>query len=270
MKSFEHDALRLDVFVSKRIAPRSALSLCYAERTRVPISSRNERRQYSVISSRGPMTRPAVRRSPMHFTLSHDAIPPDRPADAAEPRAARHRASTSATLVAVALCAIFAKGHLLEARPQTSDAMARNNVAPPTKIVAPEFCKDQTWPYIDSRCLRRVDAAPPADAPKVVAPPAAAAAVAPSSPDSAATSTAAASPAAAPPVAASPAPAAPDARARVIQSVFPQAPSASPDSNGQASANATTDIPTYQRTSDSAPRRRSRHWNNHGFLGFRF
>ena len=111
----------------------------------------------------------------MHFAMSHDAVPPDRPAEASEPSAAKQlRMSTSATLLAVAVCAILAKGYLLEAgSPSHNAAVAQNAGTAPVTIVAPEFCKDQTWPYIDSRCLRRVDnPAPPADARRAIAPPA--------------------------------------------------------------------------------------------------
>ena len=60
-----------------------------------------------------------------------------------------------ATLLAVAVCAILAKGHLLEAKTSSHNAaVAQNAGTAPVTIVAPEFCKDQTWPYIDSRCLR--------------------------------------------------------------------------------------------------------------------
>ena len=98
----------------------------------------------------------------MPFAMSHDAVPPDRPAETYEPSAAKQRRmSTSATLLAVAVCAILAKGHLLEARTSSHNAaVAQNAGTAPVTIVAPEFCKDQTWPYIDSRCLRRVDNPP--------------------------------------------------------------------------------------------------------------
>jgi hypothetical protein len=93
------------------------------------------------------------------FAMSHDAVPLDRPAEAHESSAAKQlRMSTSATLLAVAVCAILAKGHLLEAGTSShTAALAQNAGTAPVTIVAPEFCKDQTWPYIDSRCLRRVD-----------------------------------------------------------------------------------------------------------------
>jgi hypothetical protein len=207
----------------------------------------------------------------MHFALPDDS--PDRSADPAEPRAARQQVSTTATLIVAALCAILAKAHLLEARSHGAAAAALNDVAAPTKVVAPEFCKDQTWPYIDSRCLRRVDTPPPANEPKVVAPPTTAAAVTPApASDSPAATTVAATPApATAPMASVPAsaPSAPDSQAQVIQSVFPPTPpSAAPDGDA---ANGAADAPTYQPTSDSTQHRRSRHWNNHyGFFGFRF
>ena len=222
----------------------------------------------------------------MSLAMSHDAVPSDRPAEACEPSAAKQqRMSTSATLLAVAVCAILAKGHLLEASTSSHNAtVAQNAGTAPVTIVAPEFCKDQTWPYIDSRCLRRVDnPAPPANARQAIAPPATTAAATPA-PDGMsakavveppANSEAAAS-TSTPPVA--PAPSSPDTRtqdtrAQVIQSVFPTAEStATRDNDAQRSnANAATNAPAYQRTSDDSQHRRSRHWNNHsGFFGFRF
>jgi len=221
----------------------------------------------------------------MRFAMSHDAVPPDRPADAYEPSPAKQlRISTTATLLAVAVCAILAKGQLETRTSSHNAAVAQNAGTAPVTIVAPEFCKDQTWPYIDSRCLRRVDnPPPPADARQAVAPPATTAAATPA-PDSV-SAKAVAAPAAnseataatsTPPAA--PAPSAPDTRAQdtraqVIQSVFPRAESAATRDNDiqRGNANAATDAPAYQRTSDDSQRRRSRHWNNHsGFFGFRF
>jgi hypothetical protein len=216
-----------------------------------------------------------------HFAMSHDAVRPDRPTEACEPSAAKQlRMSTSATLLAVAVCAILAKGHLLEARtPSHNAAVAQNAGTAPVTIVAPEFCKDQTWPYIDSRCLRRVDnPPPPADAHQAIAPTATTAAATPAA-DGLSAKAIAAPPAnseaaastSTPPAA--PAPSSPDTRAQVIQSVFPTAESnVTPDNDIQrGNATATTNTPAYQRTSDDSQHRRSRHWNNHsGFFGFRF
>jgi hypothetical protein len=215
-----------------------------------------------------------------HFAMSHDAVPADRPAETYEPSAAKQRRmSATATLLAVAVCAILAKGHLLEARTSSHNAaVAQNAGTAPVTIVAPEFCKDQTWPYIDSRCLRRVDTpAPPADARQAIARPATTAAATPV-PDSmsakavaAPRNTEAAASTSTPPAA--PTPSSPDTRAQVIQSVFPTAESTATRDNDVQRSNATaaTNAPAYQRTSDDSQHRRSRHWNNHsGFFGFRF
>jgi hypothetical protein len=210
--------------------------------------------------------------------MSHDAVPPDHPAEAYEPSAAKQRRmSTTATLLAVAVCAILARGHLLEATTPTHNAaVAQNAGTAPVTIVAPEFCKDQTWPYIDARCLRRVDTPPPVDARKAIAPPATTAAATPA-PDGVSAKTVVAPPANTEAAAstttapAAPAPSAVDTRAQVIQSVFPTAePTATHDNDVQrGNANAANDAPAYQRTSDVAQHRRSRH-NHFGFFGFRF
>jgi hypothetical protein len=216
-----------------------------------------------------------------HFAMSHDAVPPDRPAETHEPSAAnRRRMSTTATLLAVAVCAILAKGHLLEAGlPSHNAAVAQHAGTAPVTIVAPEFCKDQTWPYIDSRCLRRVDnPAPPSDTRQAIAPPATTAAATPVS-DGVSAKAVAAPPAnseaaastSTPPAA--PAPSSIDTRAQVIQSVFPTAEQTATRDNDvqRGNANAATDAPAYERASDISQHRRSRHWNSHsGFFGFRF
>jgi hypothetical protein len=171
----------------------------------------------------------------------------------------------------VTLCALVAQGHLLAARtPSRVAAAAPDSGTPPVTIIAPEFCKNQTWPYIDSRGLRRVDPPLPADDHKPIAPvtiaaaPPAADGVSANTVAAAPTNTQTAAATTSPPAATAPSP--PDPRAQVIQSVFPAAaPSAAPD-NG---TNAAPD--NYRRTSDISQQRRSRHWNNHsGFFGFRF
>ena len=210
-----------------------------------------------------------------HFAMSHDAVPPDRPTEACEPSAAKQlRMSTSVTLLAVAVCAILAKGHLFEAGPPShTAALAQNAGTAPVTIVAPEFCKDQTWPYIDSRCLRRVDNPAP-DAPQATVAPATTAAATPA-PSGASSNTVAAMPPTAETNAtqtnvaqtnvatnAPPAAAAPNPRDQVMQSAFP-APA--PDTNTYPATNA------FTRAANASQRRRSEHWNNQfGLFGFRF
>ncbi len=213
----------------------------------------------------------------MQFAVTHDAVPIDPAAEAYEPSAAKQRrVATTATLLAVALCAFMAKGHLLAAQtPSRVAAAAQNSGTAPVTIVAPEFCKDQTWPYIDSRCLRRVDNPAP-DPPQAAVPPATTAAAPPASSGASGNTVAATPPTAAtvaaetttatnaPPAA--PAPDPTDTRAQVVQSVFPAAaPNAASDTRTYPATNA------YTRASNTSQRRRSEHWNNHsGFFGFRF
>jgi hypothetical protein len=207
----------------------------------------------------------------MQFAVSHDAIPADHAAEAYEPSAAKQqRVATTATLLALALCAFMAKGHLLAAQtPSRVAAAAQNNVTAPVTIVAPEFCKDQTWPYIDSRCLRRIDSP---DAPQATVALAKTAAATPA-PSAESSSTVAATPpitetnaaqtnvaTTAPPAAAPPN--STDTRGQVMQSVFPAVP---PDTSTYPATNA------YTRAANASQHRRSEHWNNHsGFFGFRF
>ena len=204
----------------------------------------------------------------MQFAISHDAVPADRPAEAHEPSAAKQRrVVTTVTLLAVALCAILAKGHLTEAGTSSHNAtVAQNAGTAPVTIVAPEFCKDQTWPYIDPRCLRRVDNPAP-DAPQATVPPATTAAAAPA-PSGGSGNTVVAAPTPtettvatnAAPAAAAPNPT--DTRDQVMQSVFP---AAAPDTRTYPATNA------YTRANSASQRGRSEHWNNQsGFFGFRF
>ncbi len=218
----------------------------------------------------------------MQFAVTHDAVPTDQPAEAYEPSSAKQRrVATTATLLAVALCAFMAKGHLLAAQtPSRVAAVAQNAGTAPVTIVAPEFCKDQTWPYIDSRCLRRVDNPAP-DAPRTAVAPATTAAATPAPSERSGNTVAATPPTAAttatetnaaptnvapaksatnaPPAAATPNPA--DARDQVMQSVFP---ATAPDPTYPATN-------AYTRASNASQHRRSEHWNNHsGFFGFRF
>jgi len=218
----------------------------------------------------------------MQFAVSHDTVPAGPPDEAHEPSAAKQRrVATTVTLLAAAACAILARGHLLEAGTASHNAaVAQNTGTAPVTIVAPEFCKDQTWPYIDSRCLRRVDNTAPA-APQVAAAPATTAVATPA-PSGGSGSTVAATPPTAETAAvqtnvaqpitatdtpsATPAPNPPDTRGQVIQSVFPAAaPSAAPDTRTYPATNA------YTRAANASQRRRSEHWNNQsGFFGFRF
>src|ERR1700682_567410 len=134
----------------------------------------NESPRDGVISSRGRRWNGRGRRQ-MQVAISHDAVPVGRSAETYERSAAKQRrVAATATLMAVALCAILAKGHLIDAATSSHNAaVAQNAGTAPVTIVAPEFCKAQTWPYIDSRCLRRVDnPLPPADARQAIAPPA--------------------------------------------------------------------------------------------------
>jgi hypothetical protein len=212
-------------------------------------------------------------RSQMQFAVTHDAVPADHAAEADEPIAAKQRrVATTATLLAVALCAFLAKGHLLAApTPTRVAAVAPDNGTAPVTIVAPEFCKDQTWPYIDSRCLRRIDNPAP-DAPQASVAPATTAA-ATSAPSGASGNTVTATPptaaataaqtnvaTTAPPAAAAPNPT--DTRDQVMQSAFP---AAAPDTRNYPATNA------YTRAVNASQHRRSEHWNNQsGFFGFRF
>jgi hypothetical protein len=230
--------------------------------------------------------------TPQQDTLQQDTPQAVHPADGPEPSVAKQRASATAILLAMALGVAATKAHTIETPALASHQAAQNSqnsdVTTPVKIIAPEFCKDQTWPYIDSRCLRRVDnTAPPATKPRIVEPPANTTATVPAPNDvtvntiaantisaSTASTTAEASPAAnqdgngtaaAPVSLAASANNPADSSSQVMQSVFPTTePGAANESGAQRS-----DVASYQRTSDGS--QRHQHWNRHSnFFGFHF
>jgi len=61
------------------------------------------------------------------------------------------RVATTITLIAVAMCLVLAKSFA-----GTHPPDAQRGEATAVRIVDPDFCKNQTWPYIDTRCLKRV------------------------------------------------------------------------------------------------------------------
>ena len=65
--------------------------------------------------------------------------------------AGEQRIATTATLVAVAVCMIVAEVH-----GAPTPVRQQEDNPPAVRIVDPEFCKNQTWPYIDARCLKRI------------------------------------------------------------------------------------------------------------------
>jgi hypothetical protein len=224
----------------------------------------------------------------MDFAAPQDAVPVSRSAQRADASpAAQQKASATALLLAMALVAVVTKVHVSATpAPASGPATAQNSGTVPDKVIAPEFCKDQTWPYLDSRCLRRVDnPAAPAAEPRVITPPAntttATTSAASATNDTTVNNVAAPSAsrettasadqdlsASATPVTApveSQAPAGEPAGQQVMQSVFPTAaPGAASESGVQR-----TDAAPYQRDGSQHPR--YQHWNRHsGFFGFRF
>jgi hypothetical protein len=240
----------------------------------------NESPRRGVISSRGD---PRALEIEMHFAVPQDTLSEDRSADQPQPSAAKQRASAMVVLLGMVICAVALKAHVTETPAPGSHQAQNSDVATPAKIIAPEFCKDQTWPYIDSRCLRRVDnPALPAAEPRIVTPPANSAAAAPVPSDvtisnnvsaSSASATDTTAPAGQDRGAAQAIPVSPsatatgpaDSQTRVIQSVFPTPESGAASDSGVAR----NDVASYQRTSDDS--QRHRHWNRHSnFFGFHF
>jgi hypothetical protein len=180
----------------------------------------------------------------------------------------RRRVSTTAALLGIVLCAILAKWLAVETLPPPQiAAAAQSQGATAVKIIAPEFCKDQTWPYIDARCLRRVDNPTPpieeraiVNAPVITAAantaPANIAAGAPAATDSASGSAAAFG------ASANNSGASPAKQVYGVQSTFPTATVvAVPQAEMQSASDISVDASAYQ-TGD--PRHRhTRHWNTY-------
>lgn len=62
------------------------------------------------------------------------------------------RVATTVTLSVLVVCLLAAKSLVLEAHPPQP---APHDAVTPVRIVDPAFCENQTWPYIDPRCLKR-------------------------------------------------------------------------------------------------------------------
>jgi hypothetical protein len=216
----------------------------------------------------------------MYSALSQDITN----ADAASGTAEQRRRSTTGTLLGVAACVVLAKALAIGA-PALSNAAAppqqgvTQGVTPVT-IVAPEFCKNQTWPYIDARCLRRVDNPPPAGTRSASAAPANSGPVNSGPVNSEPVNSA---PVLAPPAAAPviydgvpppPAPSPAAAPSQVIQTVFPTAePGTAPQINLQSAGADTPAGATTNQRADNAGRPHPGRHGHHGFFpfgGFRF
>ncbi len=61
------------------------------------------------------------------------------------------RVATTITLITVATCMVLAKSFAAPHPPGVQSGEVQT-----VRIVDPDFCKNQTWPYIDARCLKRI------------------------------------------------------------------------------------------------------------------
>lgn len=78
---------------------------------------------------------------------------PDRKVDIGpDDRRSNARVATTATIGVMLLCVLMANKMSSGAMPH-----AQHNDAAAVRIVDPAFCQNQTWPYLDARCLKRVD-----------------------------------------------------------------------------------------------------------------
>lgn len=84
--------------------------------------------------------------------MTYLAPPLNAPSENAPLQSSNQRVATTA--VACVLAALAVGTRNLETTP-APPAAAHQDVAD-VRIVDPAFCRDQTWPYIDQRCLKRV------------------------------------------------------------------------------------------------------------------
>jgi hypothetical protein len=78
---------------------------------------------------------------------------PDRKVDIRPDGRRDARVTTTATLGVMLLCVLMANKISTGATPHA----AQQQDAASVRIVDPAFCQNQTWPYLDARCLKRVD-----------------------------------------------------------------------------------------------------------------
>ena len=176
------------------------------------------------------------------------------------------RVATTITLIAVATCMVLAKSFAVTRPPD-----AQRGAVTAVRIVDLDFCKNQTWPYIDTRCLKRIApdqpvaenhagivSANPQVTPAPAAPLASAAVNgAPASGSFAVSDTS-------------------DAAGSAMHSTPPTAAMNGAGQNdiqetiAPNTAAAATDNSANARVADSHRNRRSQHWQHGAFFGFRF
>ncbi len=184
--------------------------------------------------------------------------------------------AASVTLSGVAICMILANVNNVG---PVQQPVAPRADAPAVRIVDPAFCKDQTWPYIDARCLKRVDKAeqPAADQRRADPQISAADVSAKVLGANANSPVAAAAGAATTDGAGTPAPS--PAAGTLALPITPQAAPAAGDAGASRAteirrdaANVPADVFSDQRLTDVSQPHVSRHWRRHSRLlfGFRF
>jgi hypothetical protein len=100
--------------------------------------------------------------------MAADVVARLRPLALSGHTAADPRVATSVTLCGAFLCVVLAASP--PAAPPSKAAAARSANAPVTLTAigsGPAFCKQQTWPEIDPRCVKRTEPAEPISVPAV-------------------------------------------------------------------------------------------------------
>ena len=89
----------------------------------------------------------------MRIAIGRNAVEDNRTWVAAGPRR-----SSTVTVIAVLMCMLAVKS--FDPQRQTSQSSPQVDSVSAVRIVDPAFCQNQTWPYIDPRCLKRSDNPP--------------------------------------------------------------------------------------------------------------
>jgi hypothetical protein len=102
--------------------------------------------------------------SEVHSSGAAPDIPKER-------TSANARIATSVTIIAMLLLIGLANGRHVPKqsasdprRQQEQSQVVTEEHPKAVRIVDPAFCENQTWPYIDARCLKRVDSGPTSEA----------------------------------------------------------------------------------------------------------
>ncbi len=175
--------------------------------------------------------------------------------------AVQQRVPATISLLGLMLCLLWAEAVQIPTPAPTQSAQPQQPAAA-VRIVDPAFCDSQTWPYIDTRCLKRVDKQASNDSTQQSnAVPATVADVS----TAAATNQSAIGNTTAVPIQQPQPP-----TIRVEQPASPPLTGSDGGHGGDIAVTSAQDVSAYPPVPDMAQHHRSRHYHSRGFFGFRF